>query len=168
MPDIKKRLERKGWSKKEIIRASRIIEHAKANRHPRIKILDKLVFWISLLIAIIGNFIISISLIPILLALNNLPLYLVLITLGISFGLLFELVIRTIEHLEAKHHIFLGIMVPITAVINVVIIVAFSNNLEKAINIQNPHNPLLVGVVYALAFILPYLVYQLFLKDKYR
>ena len=167
MRGIKKRLEQKGWSKKDISKAIRIIEHAKANKHPKIKILDKLVFWISLLIAIIGNFIISISLIPILLALSNLPLYIVLITLGVSFGLLFELLIRTIEHLEAKHYILLGVIMPIIAVINVIIIVTFSNNLEKIVNIENPHNPLLVGIIYALAFMLPYLIYQFFLKDKY-
>ena len=166
MRDIKKRLEQKGWSKKDISRAVRIIEQAKANKHPKIKILDKLVFWASLVVAIIGNFIISISLIPILLALNNLPLYIVLITLGVAFGLLFELLIRTIEHLEAKHHIFLGIIIPTIAIINVIIIVAFSNNLEKIINIENPHSPLLVGVIYAFAFMLPYLIYQLFLKNK--
>ena len=166
MRDIKKRLEQKGWSKKDISKTVRIIEQAKANKHPKIKILDKLVFWASLVVAIIGNFIISISLIPILLALNNLPLYIVLITLGVAFGLLFELLIRTIEHLEAKHHIFLGIIIPTIAIINVIIIVAFSNNLEKIINIENPHSPLLVGVIYAFAFMLPYLVYQLFLKNK--
>ena len=166
MRDIKKRLEQKGWSKKDISKTVRIIEQAKANKHPKIKILDKLVFWASLVVAIIGNFIISISLIPILLALNNLPLYIVLITLGVAFGLLFELLIRTIEHLEAKHHIFLGIIIPTIAIINVIIIVAFSNNLEKIINIENPHSPLLVGVIYAFAFMLPYLIYQLFLKNK--
>ena len=168
MRDIKKRLEQKGWSKKDISKTVRIIEQAKANKHPKIKILDKLVFWASLVIAIIGNFIISISLIPILLALNNLPLYIVLITLGVAFGLLFELLIRTIEHLEAKHHIFLGIIIPIIAIINVIIIVTFSNNLEKIINIENPHSPLLVGVIYAFAFMLPYLIYQLFLKNKHQ
>ena len=167
MRDIKKRLEQKGWSKKDISKTVGIIEQAKANKHPKIKILDKLVFWISLAIAIIGNFIISISLIPVLLALGNLPLYAVLITLGAAFGLLFDLLIRTIEHLEAKHHLFLGIIMPITAAINVIIIVAFSNNLEKAINIQNPHSPLLAGAIYAFAFMLPYLTYQLFLKNRH-
>ena len=168
MRDIKKRLGQKGWSKKDISKTVRIIEQAKANKHPKIKILDMSVYWISLVIAIIGNFIISISLIPVLLALNNLPMYAVLITIGMSFGLLFELLIRTIEHLETKHHIFLGIMMPLIAIINVIIIVAFSNNLEKIINIENPHSPLLVGIVYALAFMLPYLIYQLFLKNKYQ
>ena len=83
--------------------------------------------------------------------------------MGIAFGLLFELLIRTNEHLETKHHIFLSIIIPINAVINIIVIILFSNRLEGAINIQNP---VLIGVVYAVAFILPYSIYQLFLKNK--
>ncbi|MAE43147.1 hypothetical protein CMO93_05215 [Candidatus Woesearchaeota archaeon] len=164
MQDIKKKLLEKGWKKSDINRTLKIIEKAKANKHHHIKILDKSVYWISLIIAIIGNFIISLSLIPLLLALKSFPLYLVLITIGISFGLLFELLIRTIENLETRHHIFLTVIIPLVAIINVFIIVLFSNRLEEIINIQNPQNPLIIGIVYAGAFIIPYAVYQLFLK----
>ena len=164
MHDIKKRLVEKGWSKKDINKTLKILE--KAKKHPKIKILDKSVYWISLIVAIIGNIIISISLIPFLLALRNFQLYLVIITMGIAFGLLFELLIRTIENLETKHHLFLSIIIPIIAVINIVVIVIFSNRLEEAINIQNPQNPGLIGVIYAVAFMLPYSIYQLFLKNK--
>ena len=163
MDDLKKRLVEKGWDKKDINKTLKIIEKAKANKHPHIKILDKSVYWISLIVAIIGNIIISISLIPVLLALRSFQLYLIIITMGIAFGLLFELLIRTIEHLETKHHIFLSIIIPINAVINIIVIIIFSNRLEGAINIQNP---VLIGVVYAVAFILPYSIYQLFLKNK--
>lgn len=162
MHDIKKRLVEKGWSKRDINKTLKILE--KAKKHPKIKILDKSVYWISLIVTIIGNIIISISLIPFLLTLRNFQLYLIIITMGIAFGLLFELLIRTIEHLETKHHLFLSIIIPIIAVINIVVIVLFSNRLEEAINIQNPHNPVLIGVVYAVAFIAPYVVYQIFLK----
>jgi len=164
MHDIKKRLVEKGWSKRDINKTLKILE--KAKKHPKIKILDKSVYWISLIVTIIGNIIISISLIPFLLTLRSFQLYLIIITMGIAFGLLFELLIRTIEHLETKHHLFLSIIIPIIAVINIIVIVLFSNRLEEIINIQNPQNPVLIGVVYAVAFILPYSIYQLFLKNK--
>lgn len=163
MKDLKNYLIEKGWAKKDVNRTIKIIESAKKNKHPQIKILDKFVYWFSLLIAIIGNLIISISLIPVLIALKGLQLYLVIITLGLAFGLLFELVIRNIEHLETKHHILLGIMIPVIAVINFIII---SNNMKKLIGIENPQNPIIVGSVYAITFILPYIVYQVFLKDR--
>ena len=166
MKDIKKRLIQKGWNKSDINKTIKIIEHAKANKHPHIKILDKAVYWISLIIAIIGNLIISISLIPILLTLKSFQLYIIIITIGVSFGLLFELLIRSIEHLETRHHLFLGIIIPIIALANVFIIVLISNGLEEIINIQNTQNPLTIGIVYAVAFISPYFLYQLFLKKS--
>jgi len=164
MHDIKKRLKQKGWKKKDIDKTVKIIQKAKENKHPHIKTLDNAVYWISLLVAIIGNFLISISLIPVLLILRSFPLYLTIITLGASFGLLFELLIRSIEHLETKHHLLLGILIPIIAIINVVIIVLISNRIEAILNIQNLQNPLLVGSVYAIAFIFPFTIYHVFLK----
>jgi len=163
---LKDRLIEKGWSRKDIKKTLSIIEKAKKNKHPKIKILDKSVFWISLILAIVGNFIISIALIPVLLALNGFQLYIVVLTLAFSFGLLFELLIRTIGHLQTKHHIFLSIIIPIIALINFFIIVLVANSLEEILKIENTQNPILVGIVYAVGFILPYSVYQLFLKDK--
>ncbi|MCH8003221.1 MAG: hypothetical protein IH934_01205 [Nanoarchaeota archaeon] len=161
MKNIKKYLVEKGWSKKDINKTIRIIEKAKKNKHPKIKVLDKFVYWFSLLITMIGNLIISISLIPVLITLKGQQLYLVIITLGFAFGLLFELLIRSIENLEIKHHLFLGIIIPIIAVINFIII---SNNMKKLIGIESPQNPIIIGAVYSIAFILPYIFYQIFLK----
>ena len=162
MKNIKNRLIEKGWSKRDINRTLKIIEKAKKSKHPKIKILDKLIYWISLVVVIVGNFIITIALIPELLVLKGFQLYLMVITLGISFGLLFELLIRTIE-LQAKHHIFLGIIIPILALINFIIV---SNNIKKLIGIESPQNPIIVGSVYAIAFMLPYFIYQIFLKNQ--
>ena len=164
MKNIKKNLIEKGWNKRDINKTLKIIEKAKKNKHPKIKLLDRAVYWFSFITAIVGNFIIAIALVPLLLSLSGLWLYLIIIILGFTFGLLFELLIRSIEHLETKHHIFLSITIPIIAVINFIII---SNNMKKFIGVENPQNPLLVGVVYSIAFILPYIVYQVFLKNKY-
>ena len=59
MHNVKKRLLEQGWNKKDINKTLKIIEKAKKHKHPHIKLLDKIVYWLSLLIAIIGNFIIS-------------------------------------------------------------------------------------------------------------
>ena len=162
MKDIKNSLIKKGWSKKDINKTIKIIETAKNNKHPRIKLLDKYIYWISLVFVIGANFIIAVALIPELITLKGLILYLVIITLGISFGLLFELLIRTIEHLKTKHHLFLGIIIPILTLINFIIV---AKNTKMLIGVDNPHNPYLVGSVYAISFILPYLIYQIFLKE---
>jgi len=156
-----KRLTEKGWKKKEIDKALAIIK--KTQKHPHIKILDKAVFWFSLFTAIIGNFIISIALIPALLALKNFPLYLVIITLGVSFGLLFDLLIRSIENLTARHHLLLATFIPTLAILNFIII---SVNMKYFTGLNNPQNPFLTGAAYTISFILPYIIYQLFLKNE--
>ena len=159
------KLIKKGWTKKEINDTLKIFREAKNNKHPAIRVLDKSVYWISLIAAIIGNFIISITLVPLLLVLRGFQLYLIIMTIGLAFGLLFELLIRSITHLEARHHLFFGFLIPLIAVINVFIITNISNNLEKNFMVGNVHNPLVVSVVYGLAFIIPYVFYRLFLKE---
>ena len=161
MRDIKNYLVEKGWKKSDINKTLKIIERAKKNKHPQIKVLDKFVYWFSLLIAIIGNLFITISLIPVLIVLKGPQLYLVIITLGFAFGLLFELLIRSIDNLETSHHLFLGIIIPIIAVINFIIVL---NNMKELIGIQNFQDPIIIGSIYAIAFISPYIFYQLFLK----
>lgn len=163
MEKTRKYLLEKGWKKRDIDKAIKIIRHAKKHKHPKIKLLDKSVYWLSIIVAIIGNFIISVTLIPFLLALNGLQLFLIVVILGVSFGLLFELLVRGIENLEAKHHIFFGIIIPIIAVTNFIIV---SNNIKIFIGIENPQDPVIVGSVYAISFMLPYISYQVFLKNK--
>ena len=126
MKDLKTYLKEKGWSNKDIKKTVKIIQTAKENKNPKIKVLDKLVYWISLIFMLIGNFIITLALIPELIALKGPLLYIVITTLGISFGLLFELLIRSIENLNIKHHLFLGINIPLLVIINFIIL---SNNL---------------------------------------
>ena len=167
MNKLKKRLKEKGWAEQEIDKTINIVREAKEGKHAAIKILDKAVYWLALVIAVIGNFIISVALIPPLMFLKSVQLFLVTMILGASFGLLFELLIRSIEHLEARHHIFLGILIPLIAIINVFIITLVANGFEKALNINNPQNPFIVAVVYAFSFILPFAFYKLVLKKGY-
>jgi len=56
------------------------------------------------------------------------------------------------------------IIIPILAMANFIIIL---NNMKKLVGIESQQNPLAVGIVYTVSFILPYAVYQIFLKDKY-
>ena len=167
MEKLKKRLLEKGWSKKDVDKTLKIVKQAKKEKHPSLLFMDKALYWVALVIAVLGNIIISIALIPSLIALKSFLLFLVVIVLGLSFGFLFELLIRSIEHLEAKHHLFLGILIPIIALINFITITSVSNNLEKIFKINNPHNPYIIGIVYATAFILPFAFYKLILKKDY-
>lgn len=167
MHDIKKRLIEEGWGKKEIDKTIKIIEKARANKHPKIKALDKVVVWLSFIIAVLGNFIVSVSMIPFLALLDRPMLYFIVVVVGLAFGLLIELLIRSIWHFESKHHILFLTIVPLIAAINFALINTVSNNLSKIFGIQSvqiTQNLIIVGILYAIAFALPYLAYRLFIK----
>ena len=137
MQNLIKRMEKRGWSKKEILEAVGKIHKAKQLKTSETRFLEKRIYWVLLVVIIAANFAISIALIPILMVLRGIFLYFVIITLGIVFGLLFELVIRSMEHLEKKHHALLAIFIPI------------------------------IALIYAVSFVLPYLVYKYLLKVEY-
>ena len=167
MENLINRLEKKGWEKKQISKAVEIIHNAKQLKTAENRFLEKRIYWILFVIIIAANFAISIALIPLLMALNGALLYFTIIVLGIIFGLLFELVIRSIEHLERKHHIFLAFLIPLTALANVFIISKVSNNLARTLQLANFQNPVLISVIYAASFVLPYAVYRFVLRIEY-
>ncbi len=167
MQNLVNRLEKRGWSSKEIQKAVGIIGTAKKIKTAESRFLEKRIYFVMLLLIIAANFAISVALIPVLMALKGAYLYFIIVVLGIAFGLLFELVIRSIEHLERKHHLVLAFFIPMAALINAVAISNMSNKFETAFGINNFHDPLLFGLIYAVSFVLPYIVYRFVLKVEY-
>jgi|SRR3989338_2830698 len=155
MQNLAKRLEKIGWEGHEIEKALRIISSTKAKAEFRF--LEKRIYWILLIVIIAANFAVSVALLPALMALKGNFLYITIIVLGISFGLLFELVIRSIEHLQAKHHIALAIFIPAAALAS---FFAVSNSV-------NFRSPLAVSLAYAVSFTIPYAVCRFIFKIGY-
>ena len=167
MYNLIKRLEAKGWSKKDIIEAVDIIKNAKENKTKASLFLEKKIYWILLVIISVANFAIAVALIPILIALNGFVLYAIIIIIGVVFGLIFEIVIRSMEHLEKKHHIFLVLLIPSIALVNVFFMASMSNTLSKILSLRNIQNQTIISLIYAASFVLPYIVYRFILKIEY-
>lgn len=167
MRNLVDRLEKGGWSRKDIIKAVEAIKNAKKNKTKDTAFIEKRIFWILLVIIIAANFAVSVALLPLLVALKGMLLYAVIIILGIVFGLLFELVIRGMEHLERQHHLFLAFLIPAVALVNVFIMSNTSNNLVQMLGLENAHNSLVISIIYAASFVLPYVVYRFVLKIEY-
>ncbi|MBI1935961.1 hypothetical protein HYS31_05970 [Candidatus Woesearchaeota archaeon] len=167
MRNLIKRLEKKGWSGREISDAVAGIRIAKKKTNLDDELLEKRVFRILLVVIIAANFSISVALMPLLIALEGIFLYFILAVLGIAFGLLFELVIRGIEHLESKHHAALAFLIPFTALANIIVITRISNGIASKLGFGNLHSPLAIALAYSAAFVLPYLVYRFVLKVEY-
>ena len=167
MQNLIDRLEKRGWSKKEIDKAVDIIHNAKQLKTPETRFLEKRVYWILLALIIAANFAISIALVPVLVALRGALLYFAIIILGLVFGLLFELVIRSIESLEKRHHVFLAVVIPLTALANFFVVSNMSNKIIQELNFANVHNSMTISVVYSASFVLPYVIYKFVLKIEY-
>ena len=167
MRNLVDRLEKKGWSRKDIVSTLEIIKNAKKNKPGGISFIEKRIFWVLLILIIAANFAVSVALLPMLVALRGALLYSAIIALGLVFGLLFELVIRSMEHLERKHHLLLAFLIPIAALANIFVISALSNNLAMALNLANMHNPAIISIVYSASFVLPYIIYRFILKIEY-
>lgn len=156
MHNLTKRLEKIGWEKQEIERAVQLISNAKKTT-TEFKFLEKRVYWILLLVLVAANFAISVGLVPALMAIKGPFVYLIIAAMGISFGFLFELVIRGIEHLQAKHHIALAIFIPIVAAANFFVISSWAG-----LNL-----PMAASLAYAASFTAPYAFYRFVLKKEY-
>jgi hypothetical protein len=76
--------------------------------------------------------------------------------------MLFEVLIRSLWRLEKKHHLVLLFIVPSIAVLTTVSIAVLANQMESELGLHSLHSPLIVAIVYASSFMLPYIFYQFF------
>lgn len=144
----------KEWTPKIAARTEEILRRAEKLKPAWIRSIDFSLYWVLLFIAIVGNFIISVILVPFLLILEGFSLYFSLFFIGASFGWIFSFILHSLAH---KHqHIVALIFIPALALINVGIFAILSNNLIGILNLTTPpHNPFLIGAVYVLGYVLP-------------
>ena len=147
-------LKEKGWTEQEIERAKNIIE--KHEWHD--VFFSKIVFWSALLVTIFANLLVSLILIPFLIVLNEWVLFSVVALLGLMIGFVYNFLITDIGHLEKKHHLLAGIIIPIITLANLVVMVIYSNRFITELKVNNPlHNPWLIALLFSAMFILPFL-----------
>jgi|ETNmetMinimDraft_2_1059921.scaffolds.fasta_scaffold67716_1 hypothetical protein len=121
--------------------------------------LNKVVYWGALLVAIVGNLIVSVVLIPFLLVLSKIQLYMIIVVIGMAFGALFNMLLKDIEEMDRKHHVIAGIFIPALAIINVFIMTRLANYLTIIIGVNNvPHNPIVISIIYVTSFSFPYII----------
>ncbi len=146
----------KEWSSDLAVKTQEILRRAEKRKSYWVKLIDSSLYWLLLFIAIVGNFIVSVVLVPILLIESGWPLYVSLFFIGASFGWDFSFIIHSLEKIEKQHHIIASIFIPALALINVGIFAVLSNRLIVLMHLPTaPHNAFLVGAVYVLGYVLP-------------
>lgn len=158
MDSLKETIEQKPWSLEEKARVLGIIEKGREKKSKKIIFLDELTYWVFLLIAVAGNFIISVILVPFMLILTGFYLFAVLFVIAFAFGILLNALLKEIQKIESKQHIIPIIFILAIALINVYIITVFTNKLEILLQLATPaHSPVLISATYVFAFVIPYL-----------
>jgi|GEM_PF-4522764 len=127
---------------------------------------NKMTYWMALLVLVVCNFVISIVLIPFLIILEKTPLYMIVMVLGIMFGALFKLLLSSIKGLEQEHQTLAQFFVPALSVVNIAVIATLSNKMIYLLDLGTENSPGIIGLVYALAFIIPFIYMDVLLKLK--
>ena len=146
----------KEWSTEFAAKTEQILRNAEARKPIWIKNMDRALYWTLLFLAIIGNFVISVVLVPFLLILKGASLYFSLFFIGISFGWIFSFMLHSMQRLHVEQHIVASVFIPALALINVGIFAVLSNRLIELLKLTTPpHNPFFIGAVYVLGYVLP-------------
>ena len=112
-------------------------------------------YWTGLVVITTCNLFAGMFLIPFLLILPQWPMYLLVVSIALVFGLLFNLIIRDID-IEKHHHILAVTFIPIITIINLFLMTAVANKLDVILNLSVEHSPYVISLLYAVVFLLPY------------
>lgn len=149
---------KKGWSEEEIKKAEAVLEKTELKD----VFLSKVVFWSALVVIVFANLMVSLVLIPFLIVLNKWVLYFTVFVLAGVVGFLYNFLILDIGHLEKKHHLLAGIILPLLALGNMVVMVLVANRFMVDLKVENTaHNVWVIGGVFVVGFLLPYLIDRL-------
>jgi hypothetical protein len=148
--------EKENWDEEHIIRARRILEEEKTRKTKW----DVLVYWGALILAIVGNFLVNVALIPVFITMNWYTTLLTLVLAGVSFGVLFVHLLRDIEISDPKHHVIAGIFLPVFAGIVSFVTVRLSNKVSLAAgtDLLVTQSVIIIPLFYIISFTLPYAI----------
>lgn len=155
---LREKLREKGWKEEEIEHALSIMKPSESTNKSVLaaRSMNPLLYWLTLIISIIGNFLIAVAIIPFLIVLSDIQLFFVMAILAISFGAMFNFLISTMEHLDPQHHVVAGVFIPALAAITIFIMVNVANRLSTLFQSPIIHNPIWVSLIYVLFFSAPY------------
>ena len=158
MPNIMDKLKARGWSESEIKKINSIISSKNEKYIEFGKGLNRILFMTALVVITLCMVGVAIFLIPFLIVVSNYYLYLIVVALGVIFGLLFNFIVQDIEHLEPKHHFFAGIFIPVIALLALGISVHVANRVDAVLDFELHHNPWIIGSIFVVVFLIPFII----------
>ena len=117
---------------------------------------NRFLYWSGLLFLTVMNFTIAVILLPLMLLMEGWVVYIIVGIIGLLFGFIFDFLIRDLEHLEKRHHLFAAGVIPMIAILDLFLIQLVAKNIASILRIQVVQNPLMLGSLYLLAFLMPF------------
>ncbi|MEA3514177.1 MAG: hypothetical protein U9R34_01760 [Nanoarchaeota archaeon] len=155
---LRERLLAKGWPPEEVDYTLAVLKSKEEKKSRLMQVIEHMIYWLAIIIAIIGNIVVAVVLIPFFLVLHAFYLYLIIIMLALGFGFLYDILLADLERLVGREMIRESIFIPALALISVGFMTYFANVLADTWNLSISHQPLFVGMVYALVFVSPWFV----------
>ena len=160
--ELSEHLAERGWTEEQIAEAEEALysPDKQENHYGYLRSVSPLLYWLGLLVAIVANLIISAFLIPFFLILTSIQLYVVIATMGLIFGLMFNLILRDIEHVDYRHHVMAGVFIPVLGFITIYVVVNLANTFARIMKSQIHQSPIILSLIYVVTFSTPYLIYK--------
>lgn len=112
----------------------------------------------AMLLLIFTNILGALLLIPFLLFFEGIAQYVIILLFAVGFGLIFNFMIHSIEHLGDKHHLIAGIIVPIFALLDIVVLFTLLEKIKEVLKVQTEYNYTFIIVLFVVAFLIPYII----------
>ena len=160
-------LQIKGWNEEEIEQAKVILQRAEEKKHPSLARLEKASYWILFFLIIAGALASAWLIEPILLFATKIQAAIITAVFGLLFGAFASVLVKDLEKLEIHHHILISFIVPVVAIVASIIIVGQVSAAAELLNFSVLHNPYLLGAIYSIFALLPYLIFIIVQRKKH-
>ncbi len=145
------------WDEKEIKKVAGILLRAENNKGHFVRFLDEIIHWLLILIILLGNVILSGFVVIVSGIIHGLWFYVILALIALLFGLLIDLQLTDISKLSKEKHDISRFFLPILMIINIAVLLGMRYIFEFFTEIDITFNALIVGLIYAVFFLLPHL-----------
>ena len=143
------RLRKKGWSNDEIAHLQKTLKIAEEHKHPQIKMLEHLSFWVLILVLSCGAVATTLSLLPILVLGTRFAVPLVLL-LGACMGLFLVHVLYDLRLARRHQHFGMSVLL-ITSLFTI-------TALLRTLSLGMESSALPIALLFASGMLIPYLV----------
>ncbi len=155
-------LKKKGWSVKELKNTEKLLKYNE-NSSKKMQIM---LYWFIIFAMIFLTLLISVWLIPLFMVLEGWVVFVLLFVLGLAFGAMFNNLIIHLEHLNKKHYVIAGLLIPVVAIASLFIIVKAAAYTSALFNLSIRQNPLEVSLFYVVGFLIPYVYGLIYTPNK--